>query len=344
MWVHLMKLLSMFWSTGDFFSGLQILTVTSLGAYFAVKGEMTAGSYISFIGYNAMLTWPVRQIGRVIAQLSKAMIAIDRIAYIMHSPVEETSQKETPDMHGDIVFDHVSFAYEENIPVLHDISMRIPAGSTVGILGSTGCGKSTLMYLLDGIYPMQEGAITISGTAVQDISLPYLRQNIGMVLQEPYLFSKTLYDNIKIAQDSASKEDVETVSHIASLDHAISHFKQGYETFVGERGVTLSGGQKQRTAIAQMLIRKPPIMIFDDSLSAVDAETDARIRASLKEYTENTTTILIAHRISTLMHADIIYVLDEGRIVEFGTHAQLLQKQDGVYKHIYALQTQMDEE
>ena len=344
MWVYLMKLLSMFWSTGDFFSGLQILTVTSLGAYFAVKGEMTAGSYISFIGYNAMLTWPVRQIGRVIAQLSKAMIAIDRIAYIMHSPVEETSQKETPDMHGDIVFDHVSFAYEENIPVLHDISMRIPAGSTVGILGSTGCGKSTLMYLLDGIYPMQEGAITISGTAVQDISLPYLRQNIGMVLQEPYLFSKTLYDNIKIAQDSASKEDVETVSHIASLDHAISHFKQGYETFVGERGVTLSGGQKQRTAIAQMLIRKPPIMIFDDSLSAVDAETDARIRASLKEYTENTTTILIAHRISTLMHADIIYVLDEGRIVEFGTHAQLLQKQDGVYKHIYALQTQMDEE
>lgn len=344
MWVHLMKLLSMFWSTGDFFSGLQILTVTSLGAYFAVKGEMTAGSYISFIGYNAMLTWPVRQIGRVIAQLSKAMIAIDRIAYIMHSPVEETSQKENPDMHGDIVFDHVSFAYEENIPVLHDISMRIPAGSTVGILGSTGCGKSTLMYLLDGVYPMQEGAITISGTAVQDISLPYLRQNIGMVLQEPYLFSKTLYDNIKIAQDSASKEDVETVSHIASLDHAISHFKQGYETFVGERGVTLSGGQKQRTAIAQMLIRKPPIMIFDDSLSAVDAETDARIRASLKEYTENTTTILIAHRISTLMHADIIYVLDEGRIVESGTHAQLLQKQDGVYKHIYALQTQMDEE
>lgn len=344
MWVHLMKLLSMFWSTGDFFSGLQILTVTSLGAYFAVKGEMTAGSYISFIGYNAMLTWPVRQIGRVIAQLSKAMIAIDRIAYIMHSPVEETSQKENPDMHGDIVFDYVSFAYEENIPVLHDISMRIPAGSTVGILGSTGCGKSTLMYLLDGVYPMQEGSITISGTEVQDISLPYLRQNIGMVLQEPYLFSKTLYDNIKIAQDSASKEDVETVSHIASLDHAISHFKQGYETFVGERGVTLSGGQKQRTAIAQMLIRKPPIMIFDDSLSAVDAETDARIRASLKEYTENTTTILIAHRISTLMHADIIYVLDEGRIVESGTHAQLLQKQDGVYKHIYALQTQMDEE
>ena len=344
MWVHLMKLLSMFWSTGDFFSGLQILTVTSLGAYFAVKGEMTAGSYISFIGYNAMLTWPVRQIGRVIAQLSKAMIAIDRIAYIMHSPVEDTSQKETPDMHGDIVFDHVSFAYEENIPVLHDISMRIPAGSTVGILGSTGCGKSTLMYLLDGVYPMQEGSITISGTAVQEISLTYLRQNIGLVLQEPYLFSKTLYDNIKIAQDSASKEDVETVSHIASLDHAISHFKQGYETFVGERGVTLSGGQKQRTAIAQMLIRKPPIMIFDDSLSAVDAETDARIRASLKEYTENTTTILIAHRISTLMHADIIYVLDEGRIVESGTHAQLLQKQDGVYKHIYALQTQMDEE
>lgn len=344
MWVHLMKLLSMFWSTGDFFSGLQILTVTSLGAYFAVKGEMTAGSYISFIGYNAMLTWPVRQIGRVIAQLSKAMIAIDRIAYIMHSPVEDTSQKETPDMHGDIVFDHVSFAYEENIPVLHDISMRIPAGSTVGILGSTGCGKSTLMYLLDGIYPMQDGSITISGTEVQHISLPYLRQNIGMVLQEPYLFSKTLYDNIKIAQDSASKEEVETVSHIASLDHAIAHFKQGYETFVGERGVTLSGGQKQRTAIAQMLIRKPPIMIFDDSLSAVDAETDARIRASLKEYTENTTTILIAHRISTLMHADIIYVLDGGRIVESGTHAQLLQKQDGVYKHIYALQTQMDEE
>ena len=344
MWVNLMKVLATFWSTGDFFSGLQILTVTSLGAYFAVKGEMTAGSYISFIGYNAMLTWPVRQIGRVIASLSKADIAMDRLAYIMDSPLEERNQTETPDMHKDIIFDHISFAFENDTPVLQDISMKIPGGSTIGILGTTGSGKSTLLSLLDGLYPVQEGSITIDGVPIQKIQLEYLRSHIGMVLQEPYLFSKTLEENIRIASEEATQDDVLLASHIASLDHAISHFKQGYETYVGERGVTLSGGQKQRTAIAQMIIRRPPIMIFDDSLSAVDAETDAAIRHSLQKHTKDSTVILVAHRISTLMHADKIFVMDEGRIVESGTHEELLKKEKGMYRQIYALQTQMEVE
>lgn len=347
MWVHLMNLLAAFWSSADLFSYLQIMCVLAYGAVLTVNGEMSAGDYIAFNSYANMLMWPIRMLGRVIANLSKAGISIDRLMYIMNSDEEHDKEDAKDiDMHQDIVFDHVCFQYENGTAeILEDISFEVKAGTTVGILGGTGSGKSTLMYLLDRLYELKdgEGSITIGGVDIKDIKSDCLRKNIGMVLQEPYLFSRTLEENIAIALPDMDHEKVRLAAKVASLDHAIEHFQEGYQTYVGERGVTLSGGQKQRTAIAQMLISKPPIMVFDDSLSAVDAETDAKIRSALKENVGDSTVILIAQRITTLMNADLILVMDNGKIIERGTHDQLIQ-QDGIYKKIYDLQSRSSSE
>ena len=340
MWVHLMKLLAAFWMSSDIFTYLQILTVLGYGAALAVAGELTSGNFIAFISYTMMIMWPIRNLGRVISNLSKAGISIDRLRYIMNSEVEQDIEHALmPDMHQDIVFDHVSYQYDNgSSEILDQVSFTVKAGTTVGILGGTGSGKSTLMYLLDRLYDLKQGSIKIGDVDIRDMKAEWVRKNIGMVLQEPYLFSRSLGENIKIAEPEANFEQVQYAAKIAALDHAVEHFKEGYETFVGERGVTLSGGQKQRAAIAQMLIRKPPIMVFDDSLSAVDAETDAKIRSALKENVGDSTVILIAHRITTLMNADQIIVMDQGKFVEHGTHEELLA-QNGVYRRIYDLQS-----
>ncbi|MCR4763750.1 MAG: ABC transporter ATP-binding protein/permease [Lachnospiraceae bacterium] len=350
LWINLMRLLSAFWASGDLISGLQLLTVMLLGAYLAVQGSLTAGEYISFVFYNALLSWPVRELGRIISDMSKAGVSIDRVAYILNSePEPEEPEASEPDLSGDIVFSHVSYRYEGiNAGVLEDVSFTVHAGETVGILGGTGSGKSTLMYLLDKLYelPPENGSISIGGVDIRAIKTRYLRSKIGMVLQEPFLFSRTLEENISITQGSLDKNErrsmVRRAAGIASLDRTVRRFAHGYATPVGERGVTLSGGQKQRTAIAQMLVKDPPIMIFDDSLSAVDAQTDAKIRRGLKENLAQSTVILIAHRITTLMQADRILVLDKGRVAEEGTHEQLLAK-GGIYARIYELQRQQSE-
>lgn len=342
MWVNLMKVLSQFWSLMDLIAGAQVITVVVLGSIYCVHGELTAGGFIAFVSYNSMLQWPIRSLGRVIANLSKAGISIERIRYIMNSEIEQDVENPLkPDMKQDIHFDHVSFAYGNGTgEVLDDVSFTVKAGETVGILGGTGSGKTTLMSLLDRLYdlPKEEGKITIGETDIQQIDRSYLRENIGMVLQEPYLFSRTLAENIKIAAKWADEREIRNATRIASLDDAIERFQEGYETYVGERGVTLSGGQKQRTAIAQMLMKKSPIMIFDDSLSAVDAETDAKIRKAIHENTNDSTVLLIAHRITTLMNADHIIVLNQGKIVEEGNHEELLAM-NGIYCRIYDLQT-----
>lgn len=341
-WVRLMKLMSAFWTSSDLVSYLQLLAVMVYGTVLCVNGEITVGTFIAFNSYTAMLMWPIRSLGRTIANMSKAGISIDRLRYIMNAECEDDHGTVTDiNMHGDIVFDHVSYQYENGSKdILQDVSFTVRGGTTIGILGGTGSGKSTLMYLLDRLYelPRGNGTITIDGVDIRDIPLSYLRENIGMVLQEPYLFSRTLEENIAIAGRNADHSDVLRASAAAALDHAVSHFKDGYQTFVGERGVTLSGGQKQRTAIAQMLVRNAPIMIFDDSLSAVDAETDAKIRNALKQSTGDSTVILIAHRITTLMNADLIVVLEDGKVAEMGNHAQLMER-NGIYRKIHDLQS-----
>lgn len=341
MWIRLDWVLSMFWAIGTLLLSLQTMSVVVIGAIFAVNGEMLAGEYIAFFAYNVMLVWPIRMLGRVISGLSRTGIATERIRYIMDSDIEEDNGKKLkPDMRGDIVFNDVSFAYDETKEIVKNISFTIKGGTTVGILGGTGSGKSTLMHLLNRLYelPKENGVITINGVDINDIELGYLRENIGMVLQEPYLFSRTLAENIALGGKEAERSDVEDAAYTASLLETIENFKEGFETFVGERGVTLSGGQKQRTAIARMLIGKSPVMVFDDSLSAVDAETDVKIRKGLLERGKDSTVIIISHRITTLMEADDILVLEKGRLAEAGTHEELLTK-DGIYKKIYDIQS-----
>ena len=340
LWMKLCMKLSTYWTSTSFLSGVQILISVVLGARYCVLGEMSAGAYLAFLSYNAMLTWPVRQLGRMISEMSKAGVSIDRIKHIMNSaPETEPADALTPPLDGDIAFENVTFGYGET-PLLQNVSFRIGAGQTLGILGGTGSGKSTLVYLLDRLYdlPPQGGRITVGGVNIQQIRRDHLRKNIGLVLQEPYLFSRTIAENIGIAGDGMSEQEIRAAAQIACLDETVTGFASGYDTFVGERGVTLSGGQKQRAAIARMLATPTPIIVLDDSLSAVDTQTDARIRRALRQQMEGRTTILISHRINTLMQADHIIVLDRGRIVEQGDHTQLSQN-GGIYQRIYEMQS-----
>ena len=339
-WIKLMKIMNLFWVSGDLLSGLQIMTIMIIGAVLGAKGVLSVGVFIAFVSYNYMLIWPVRQFGRVVSEMSKAGVALDRIRAIMNDPIEENPKDaQMPDMKGDIVFSGVSYAYDGVTDVLTDVSMTIPKGSVFGILGPTGAGKSTLVHMLDRLICPDKGTITISGVDIQIIDLSWLREHIGFVLQEPFLFSKTIGENIAITQDEYHIDAIRDVSSAACLDDTVSNFTQGYDTIVGERGVTLSGGQKQRTAIARMLMQKTPIMVLDDSLSAVDAQTDANIRKELDKRFKDATVILISHRVATLMQADQIMVLDKGKVAELGSHADLYEK-GGIYRKIYDLQTQ----
>ncbi|MCQ2431899.1 MAG: ABC transporter ATP-binding protein/permease [Clostridia bacterium] len=357
LWTRLMKLMTLFWTSGDLISGLQVLLIMVLGTVFCVRGSMTVGEFLTFVSYNSMLQWPVRMLGRIISEMSKAGISMERIAYIMDSETEhDKPDAVTPEMNRDIAFEHVSFSYDamkpvdkkdengeiERLPmVLKDVSFTVKAGSTIGILGGTGSGKSTLMYLLTRLYdlPAENGRITVGGVDIADMKAEWVRRNTAIVLQEPFLFSRSIADNIGIAsKEQMTLSDIRVAAQIACLDETVENFAQGYNTFVGERGVTLSGGQKQRTAIARILTQGAPIMIFDDSLSAVDAETDAKIRSALRQNLGDSTVFLISHRISTLMHADQILVLDHGEAAEIGTHEELLAK-GGIYKKIFDIQT-----
>jgi len=341
LWTKLARIMAKFWASSDVISGLEIMIVVVCGAVFAVKGDLTVGEYIAFISYNEMLEWPVRMLGRMLSEMSKAGVAVGRIAFIMNSEPEEDEKGEVVPLNGDIAFNHVNFAYDNCPELLHDIDFKVKAGSTVGIMGGTGSGKSTLMLLLDKLYDLEDenSSITIGGVDIRKVKTNYLRANIGIVLQEPYLFSRSIQENIGIKHDGISLENIREAAKAAALDDTVLSFKDGYETFVGERGVTLSGGQKQRTAIARALTDDAPILIFDDSLSAVDTETDAKIRSALEERFGTATIFLISHRISTLKKADLILVLDKGSISESGTHEELVRA-NGIYASIYKAQTE----
>ena len=340
LWMKLAVPMATYWSVGDILSGTQILLTVCYGAVFCLHGEMTAGAYIAFLSYCALMTWPVRTLGRMISEMSKADVSIDRIAYIMTSEEEtDRGSRLTPELSGDIVFENVRFSYEEGKELLRNISFTVKGGSTLGILGSTGSGKSTLVLLLSKLYELEpgRGRISIGGVDLREIDTAWLRSHMSVVLQEPFLFSDSIRGNIAITRDDATEEEIRAAARVAALEETVDAFPKGFDTLVGERGVTLSGGQKQRTAIARALMQKAPIMVFDDSLSAVDSETDARIRAGLRDSFRNATVILISHRINSLKNADRILVLDDGRIAEQGTHDQL-SRAGGLYQRICEIQ------
>jgi len=343
---HLLHLLAIFWSFSDFLCLIQVGLTMFYGIFLAYKGEITVGTVVMFNTYVGMLIWPIRQMGRFLSDMGKMQVAVGRLFEILDTPEEqETPDSKEVDLNGDIVFDDVWFGYEKDKPVLKGLSFNVKQSETIAILGATGSGKSTLMHLLLRLYDYSDGSIKINGTELKYIKKRHLRDKIGIVLQEPFLFSKNVRDNIKMARHDAEESDIIYVTSTAAVHDDIMEFEKGYETIVGEKGVTLSGGQKQRVAIARTLIKNSDILIFDDSLSAVDTETDTKIRAALKERADNkaATTFIISQRITTLMQADRIFVLEDGKLSTSGTHKELIEK-DGLYSRIWNIQSMLSEE
>jgi len=311
-------------------------------------GELTIGEMTVFVSYTGMLLWPIRQLGRILSDLGKAMVSFGRTSEIlMEQPEQDEPDSIKPPLDRDIEFVHVGFEHEDNTPVLKDVHFKVKQGQTVALLGATGSGKSTLMNLLQRLYDVKQGEIRIGGVNIRRIAKSYLRSRVGLVLQEPFLYSRTVKDNIGIARRNPSWDMIRSAAKTASADDFINHFDKGYDTMVGERGVTLSGGQKQRVAIARTLLKENDILIFDDSLSAVDTETDRAIREALqearKELDKSATTFIISHRLTTLAEADVIVVMQNGKVSQMGTHEELVN-QEGLYKRIYQIQAALEEE
>ena len=343
--LRLNELLAIYWGGGDAISMTQTLLTLVVCIIYACNGWITVGTLIVFTSTLGMLLFPIRQLGRTLSDAGKAMVSMKRVQAILHEEAEPDEPNALkPDLHGDIVFDHVSFAYpDDNVPVLRDVSFTIPAGKTAAVLGGTGSGKSTMMYLLQRLYTPTSGKITIGGVDIQQIDRKYLRAHVGLILQEPFLYSKSIRENVGITAPEQEAERIEHAADIASASGFIAKADKGWETVVGERGVTLSGGQKQRIAIARTLLKDNNILIFDDSLSAVDTETDAQIRAALRHEQKDVTTLIISHRVTTLSQADLILVLENGQITQQGTHAELCS-QSGLYQRINSIQNALEEE
>lgn len=338
----MMKLLAFYWGFSDFICFFQIGIVLIAGSIWAVRGEISLGTMVAFTTYVNRIVWPTRQLGRTLTDMGKATISLRRINEILDEQIETLEENHLKsNIKGNITFENVYFEYEKNRPVLKNISFSIKAGSTVAIIGPTGSGKSSLIHLLARLYDYNSGSIKIDGIELKDIDKKWIRKNVGIVLQEPYLFAKTIRDNIKLADPSIEDAKMYESAKIANIHKDIQTFDRGYDTYVGERGVSLSGGQKQRMAISRTIINDCPIVVFDDSLSAVDTETDKSIRLALKKRKNKFTTIIISHRISTISESDSIIVLDDGKIVQIGNHDSLIQE-EGLYKRIYEIQNTAD--
>jgi len=338
------KIIGAFWASTDFICFAQFCILSVIGIVFAAQGAITIGVYAAIIGYAGNIIWPMRQLGRIVGDFSKATVAVGRLDEILSKPDEYAMDTAVgkPEIQGDVVFDHVSFKFADSTyNQLEDIDFHVKPGETIAIVGKTGSGKSTLMNLLVRLLENQEGRILIDGVPIREIEKHHLREHVGVILQEPFLFSKTVAENIKIADKSRDADRVVEVAKIARIHSDIVGFEKGYDTLVGERGVTLSGGQKQRVAIARMLLRPKPIIVFDDSLSAVDTETDLEIRSALKKEWKESTVFIITHRITTAKEADRILVIDGGRISESGTHAELIAR-GGAYRNIWDIQSRID--
>jgi ATP-binding cassette subfamily B protein len=283
----------------------------------------------------------------LIVDASSGLVSYERVMEIIRQEREPSGEGQQPpvsELYGEVVFESVSFEYDADVPVLHDISFRCQAGQTVALLGSTGSGKTTLVSLLPRFYEYTSGSITLDGIELKEYPRYFLRQNIGIVEQEPFLFSRSIRENIALGVGRpVSDEEVIAAAKAAAIHDVVLSFPEGYNTLVGERGITLSGGQKQRVAIARTLLKNPRILILDDATSSVDTETEAAIRDALKVLMERRTSFIIAHRIQSVMNADLILVMDKGRIVQRGTHEELMQ-QEGIYRQVYDMQSRLEDE
>jgi len=334
-----------YWGFSDFLTLLQYLATIIYSIYLAEKGLMSSGDIIASLMYVGMLVWPIRGLGRIIGDFGKATVAATRINEILDIPSEYKQDGNLePTIEGNIEFKDVTFKFDDTDKhLLKGITLTIKAGETIALIGKTGSGKSTIAGLLVRLLEYDEGSIIIDGVDIKDIKKSWIRRHVGIILQDPFLYAATVYDNIKIAIDDVEPEKVYQAAQVAAIHKDITGFEAGYNTLVGEKGVTLSGGQKQRVAIARMLLLNKPVLIFDDSLSAVDTSTDLEIRNSLKRNNQDLTTIIITHRITTAKEADKIIVLEEGRVVAIGTHQELAQ-QEGLYKSLWEIQGALEEE
>jgi len=343
----LLSIHSLFWPVSDVICGAQMLASFFLGAMMALNGTITVGTYLAFASLVIWIIWPMRGLGRLIVQTSTGMVSYHRVSEILkqdREPLTEGEYKPDGDVDGEIVFKQVHFQYEENNPVLKDVNFSCHSGDVIALLGSTGSGKTSLVNLLPRFYDANDGQITLDGVDIKQYTRKYLRSQIGIVEQEPFLFSRSIKENITYGVHREVKdEEVIQAAKFAAIHDVIEEFPKGYDTMVGERGVTLSGGQKQRVAIARALLKNPRILIMDDSTSSVDTETEAQIRSALEHLMQNRTTFIIAHRIQSVMNADLILVFDKGEIVQKGTHEELMNK-SGMYRDIFDIQTRIEVE
>ncbi len=341
----MMRVVGLYWGGSAFVCMLQIALVLIVGAARAADGTLTVGTLAVFVTYVGLLVWPIRMLGHVLSDAGRAYVSLGRVQDVLSKPVEPPEPTAlTPEIRGNIEFRNVSFAFDAASDMLTGLSFSVAAGQSVAVVGRTGSGKSTLIHLLPRLLEPTAGEILLDGYALSGIDRRWLRSRIGICLQEPFLFSKTLRENIRLGAEDEPEHRVLEAAHIADIHRTIEEtFEEGYETLVGERGVTLSGGQRQRVAIARAILRDPPILVLDDSLSAVDAETDRRIQAALKARHGRATTFIISHRISTVSRADVILVLEEGRVTQMGTHAELAA-QPGFYRRICEIQELLQED